>query len=146
MKPFKLQVVLDHRQRLVDQARQHLAKALQEEKKAVEALTQCRHQLDLVGAEYEIRQQQGMQAHEFMLYENQLNHQRQRLETLEQQVAQARQHSVTCRKALEEASRDKKLLEKVKEKQQHAEMKEQQRREMAEIDEIAIMFRDEDES
>ncbi|EAT15807.1 flagellar export protein FliJ [Desulfuromonas acetoxidans] len=146
MKPFKLQVVLEHRQRLVDQARQHLAKALQEEKKLVEAVTACRQQLDQVVQDYEQRQQQGMLAHEFMLYENQLNHQRERLERLEEQVVMARQHTLSCRKGLEEAGREKKLLEKVKEKQQQAEMKEQQRREMAEIDEIAILFRDEDES
>nr|WP_320050083.1 flagellar export protein FliJ [uncultured Desulfuromonas sp.] len=146
MKPFKLQVVLEHRQRLVDQARQHLAKALQEEKKVVDALAECRHQLDQVAKDYELRQQQGMLAHEFMLYENQLNHQRDRLERLQEQLTLARQHVVASRKALEEASREKKLLEKVKEKQQRAEIKEQQRREMAEIDEIAILFRDEDES
>ncbi|WP_321533214.1 flagellar export protein FliJ [uncultured Desulfuromonas sp.] len=146
MKPFKLQVVLDHRQRLVDQARQHLAKALQDETNAVDAVTECRQNLDQVAQEYEQRQQQGMLAHEFMLYENQLNHQRERLERLEEQVVMARQHTLTCRKALEEAGREKKLLEKVKEKQQRAEIKEQKRREMAEIDEIAIMFRDEDES
>jgi len=145
MKPFKLQVVLEHRQRLVDQARQHLAKALQEEKKAAESLEECRERFEVMGQEYERRQQQGMVAHEFMLYENQLNHLRDLLDSLEGQLVTARQHIVTCRKALEEASREKKLLEKVKEKQQRAEMKEQQRREMAEIDEIAILFRDEDE-
>jgi flagellar FliJ protein len=144
MKPFKLQVVLEHRQRLEDQARQHLAQALQDEKKVRDEIAHCRQRSEEVGQEYAQRQEQGMHAHEFMLYENQLHHQRERLERLEGQLRQAEQHVMACRRALGEASKEKKLLEKVKEKQQLAELKKEQRREMAEIDEVAILHRDED--
>lgn len=145
MKPFKLQVVLEHRQRLEDQARQALATAIQHELQARKDYDSHVAELAELTQEYEQRQLQGMHAHEFVLYENQLHYKRQALTSLEAKIAAAQKQVELCRKALGDAGREKKLLEKLKEKKELEQKQEMQRREMAQLDEVAIMFRDEDE-
>ncbi|MCD6526686.1 MAG: flagellar export protein FliJ [Desulfuromonas sp.] len=144
MKPFKLQVVLEHRQRLEDQARQGLANAVQQERQVVVEIAQHTQELAETSRDYEQRQLQGMDAREFILYENQLNHKRQLLIDLEKKLHTTQQQVLASRKALGDASRDKKLLEKLKEKKAIEEKQKLQRLEMAQLDEVAIMFRDED--
>lgn len=144
MKPFKLQVVLEHRQRLEDQARQALAEALGHKQQLKATLADEKQQLDLIHEDYEQRQRAGMHSHEFILYENRISHKRQRYLDLEKKLGDAQQRVVHCRQALTEACREKKLLETLKEKKRLEALKEEQRREMVQIDEVAIMFRSED--
>lgn len=141
MKSFKLQVVLDHRQRLEDQARQALAEAIQYEQATICKLNTETAELAEISCEYEERQIVGIQSHEFMLYENRIEHKRQVLRELDQQLGIARELVLQSRKKLGDASREKKLMEKLKEKKNLAIKKELHRKEMNEIDEIAIMFR-----
>lgn len=141
MKSFKLQVVLDHRQRLEDQARQALAEAIQYEQATIRRLSAETAEMSDICCEYEQRQIAGIQGYEFMLYENRIDHKRQVLRELDQQLGIARQLVVECREKLGDASREKKLMEKLKEKKALAVKKNLQRKEMGEIDEIAIMFR-----
>lgn len=144
MKSFKLQVVLEHRQRLEDQARQALAEAIQYEQGTICKLTAETAGLAELCCEYEERQIVGIQSHEFMLYENRIEHMRQVLIDLDQQLGIARELVLECRKKLGDASREKKLMEKLKEKKLLEVKKELHRKEMAQIDEVAIMFRKED--
>lgn len=144
MKPFKLQVVLEQRQRLVDQAQQTLAAALQHEREIMNRLTAETCDLADICRDYEDRQAVGMQSHEFALYENTINHSRHTLIELDKQLGDARDGVLQCREKLGAASRDKKLLEKLKEKKLEEVKKELNRLEMAQIDEVAIMFRTED--
>ena len=145
MKPFKLQVVLEHRQRLEDQARQSLAEAIQYEQATMRKLTDETADMAEISCEYEERQIVGIQSHEFMLYENRIEHKRQLLIELDQQLGLARELVLECRLKLADASREKKLMEKLKEKKNLEIKKELHRKEMAQIDEVAIMFRREDD-
>lgn len=145
MKSFKLQVVLEHRQRLEDQARQALAEAIQYEQGTILKLSAETAQLAEICREYEERQIVGIQSHEFMLYENRIDHKRQVLIDLDRQLGLARELVLECRKKLGDASREKKLMEKLKEKKILEIKKEFHRKEMAQIDEVAIMFRKEDD-
>jgi flagellar FliJ protein len=144
MKPFKLQVVLDHRQRLEDLAKQTLAEAIQNEQLLMSRMTDETGELTEICRSYEERQSIGMQGHEFMLYENRINHKRQLLINLDRQLEESRQQVQRMRQALAEASREKKLLEKLKEKKDEEIKHELNRQEMMQIDEVAIMHRNGD--
>ncbi len=141
MQKFKLQTVLDHRQRLEDRARQGLSSAIQYEHQIMSSLTDETAALAEICREYETRQQQGMHGHEFMLYENRISHKRQILKELDVQLGEARQRVVQAREELGEMSREKKLLEKLKEKKLAEIKQELHRQEMIQIDEVAIMFK-----
>ncbi|MBW2185812.1 MAG: flagellar export protein FliJ [Deltaproteobacteria bacterium] len=145
MKSFKLQVVLEHRQRLEDQARQALAEAIQYEQGTIRKLSAETAELAEIRCEYEERQVVGIQSYEFMLYENRIEHKRQVLIDLDRQLGLARELVLNSRQKLGDASREKKLMEKLKEKKNIEIKKELHRKEMAQIDEVAIMFRKEDD-
>ncbi|OEU73022.1 MAG: flagellar export protein FliJ [Desulfuromonadales bacterium C00003068] len=145
MKSFKLQVVLEHRQRLEDQARQALAEAIQYEQGTIRKLSAETAELAEIRCEYEERQVVGIQSYEFMLYENRIEHKRQVLIDLDRQLGLARELVLNARQKLGDASREKKLMEKLKEKKNIEIKKELHRKEMAQIDEVAIMFRKEDD-
>ncbi|MEA3465495.1 MAG: flagellar export protein FliJ [Thermodesulfobacteriota bacterium] len=144
MKEFKLQVVLEQRQRLEDQAQLTLAEALQHEREIMNRMTSETCEMSEICRDYEDRQAVGMQSHEFELYENRISHARQILNLLDQQLGEARNWVLQCREKLGEAGRDKKLLEKLKEKKLDERKKELNRREMKHVDEVAIMFRNGD--
>ncbi len=141
MKPFKLQAVLDHRQRLEDLARQALANAIARERQVMSELTDETGAMAKISGEYAQLQTKGMLIHEMQLYENRLEHQRQRLIELERALGEARNDVLRCRRELLEASKEKKLLEKLKDKSISQARSEELRREMIQIDEVAIMQR-----
>ncbi|OQY19098.1 MAG: flagellar export protein FliJ [Desulfobacteraceae bacterium 4572_35.1] len=145
MKSFKLQAVLDHRQRLEDLAQQTLAQAIQRERELMSCITDETASLAQICRSYEERQAEGMHAHEFMLYENRINHKRQKLQDLDRQLGESRQQVQESRQALATASQEKKLLEKLKEKKLDEVKRELQRQEMIQIDEVAIMHRNGEE-
>jgi len=144
MKSFKLQAVLDHRQRLEDLAQQSLAEAIQSERLLMSRMTDETGELTEICRSYEERQNAGMHGHEFVLYENRISHKRQVLQDLDRQLEESRKQVQRMREALAEASREKKLLEKLKEKKEDEIKRELVRLEMLQIDELAIMHRKED--
>jgi flagellar FliJ protein len=139
MKSFKLQVVLDHRQRLEDLAHQKLTGAVTREQEIAGRILDAREQLEALGLEYEERQSKGMLSHEFMLYENRIEHQRQYLTSLEWEHRKAQDFTRQCREELAEASKNKHLLAKLKEKRLAEIEQELKRKEMNELDEMTIL-------
>lgn len=144
MNSFKLQAVLDHRQRLEDIAQQALAQAIQQERELMSRLTDETAAMGIICGKYEQRQTEGMHAHEFALYENRISHKRAQLVDLDRQLGEARQQVQQARESLAAASKEKKLLEKLKEKKLDEITKELHRREMIQIDGVAIMNRNGD--
>jgi flagellar FliJ protein len=139
MKPFKLQVVLDHRQRLEDLAQQKLYKAVSEEQSIDARINKALEHLDSLSIEYEERQSRGMLSHEFMLYENRIEHQRHQLIRLEKEHKKAQDFVRQCREELADASKNKHLLAKLKEKKLAEIEQELKHKEMKEIDEMTIL-------
>ncbi|MBN2644261.1 MAG: flagellar export protein FliJ [Desulfuromonadaceae bacterium] len=146
MKPFKLQVVLDYRQRLEDQACLRYSQAQQQYDLLVLEQQEAQRLSEQLQQEYQVKQQQGMLGHEFLLYENRIHAQREQGQKLRYALKKAQDQVERCREELADASRNKKLLEKLKEKKQHEALLEELRKEMIHIDEMAIMFRNGDES
>lgn len=139
MKPFKLQVVLDHRQRLEDQAQQKLFQAVSAEQQVYARINAAQEHLESLSIEYEERQSKGMLSHEFMLYENRIEHQRQHLLELEVEHKRAQDFIHQCREELAEASKNKHLLAKLKEKKLAELEQEMKIQEMNELDEMTIL-------
>ncbi|MCA1797115.1 MAG: flagellar export protein FliJ [Desulfuromonadaceae bacterium] len=139
MKPFKLQVVLDHRQRLEDLAQQKLSKAMSEEQNICARINKAQEHIESLSVEYEERQRKGMLSHEFMLYENRIEHQRHNLTLLGWEHKKAQDFVHQCREELADASKNKHLLAKLKEKKLADIEQELKHKEMNELDEMTIL-------
>jgi len=140
MKKFKLEPVLTYRQILENQAQQKLAQALDREAALISEITRQEEELQALYAERDKRQQSGMAIHEMQLYENRISHQVQSLAEMVEQLDRLSRQVVASREALCDASRDKKLLEKVKEKHRMQQQAEMRRRESNLLDEVAVLF------
>jgi len=138
MKPFKLQAVLDYRQTLSNIAQQELCRTREEEKELIAKFKKKRQELDNLYADFAERQLAGITAHELILYENRCAHQAESLEFLEKKISTIRRRVAAQRQTLCETDRDKKLLERFKEKQMEACNLMLHRREVSQQDEINI--------
>ena len=138
MKPFKLQAVLDYRQTLSNIAQQDLCKTLEEEKGLILKLKKGRSELDKLYSDFARLQQDGITPHELLLYETRCSHKAGILAELEMKIGTLRRKIAAQRQALCETDRDKKVLEKLKEKQTYAYNLMLHRKEVSELDEIAI--------
>ncbi len=137
-KKFKLQSVLDYRSLREDLARQQLAGAVQRESELLTRLVREQESLEYLQADFDERQRQGMAPHEFALHSDHISYKVKVVaEALEEWEA-AREEVEERRRTLGEASQEKKLLEKVKERQLSEWDAEQRRREMVFLDEIAV--------
>lgn len=139
MKPFKLQVVLDHRQRLEDLAQQKLSGAVSEEQNIYVRINKAREEMESLSVEYEERQSKGMLSHEFMLYENRIEQQRQQLTRLGWEHKKAQDFVHQCREELADASKNKHLLAKLKERRLADIEQELKHKETNELDEMTIL-------
>jgi flagellar export protein FliJ len=137
MKPFKLQAVLDYRQTLSNIAQQDLCKTLEEEIGLTLKLQKLRLELDKLYSDFAQLQQDGITPHELLLYETRCSHKAGFLAELEAKRDALRRKITSQRQALCETDRDKKLIEKLKEKQTYADNLMLHRKETAELDEIA---------
>ncbi len=138
MGKFRLQQVLDYRQRLEDQARQQLADAMVREGEALSCVTRARELLEALREEFQQQQREGIPPQEFSLYLDHINLKVAEVARLVEDWEAAAGEVENRRQALCEASREKRLLEMVKEKQLLADRKEELRLENIFLDEIAV--------
>ncbi len=136
--PFKLQSVLNYRQRLEDQAQQVLARTLQHQVKLQEQIAQCRQQLDSCAAEVQRRQQEGLSIAELTMYEDQIRHLRQLQVRYHGQLKKLNDQIDRERAALLTAARERQVMEKLKEKQEAEYRRELDRKEREMLDEISL--------
>jgi flagellar FliJ protein len=139
-KKFKLQPVLNYRQTLEDAACQRLAQALEREAPIERQLTESRARLHCLCSELDDRQRTGIAVAELMLHAARIQQVAARLKELELELERLQREIAECRQALCAASRDKKLLEKLKEKVGEEQRQFQNRQETILLDEIALQF------
>mgnify|MGYP000136929037 CR=1 FL=1 len=137
---FKLQPVLNYRQTLEDQAKQDLGRSLQKEAELMEQIQVEEQDLGTLYRDLEALQQQGVSTDELLLYHHRISSKIEQLAHLADRMDRLRDQIVRKREALAEAARDKKLLEKLKEKKNLQFQQELKRRETAVLDEIAVQF------
>lgn len=140
MEPFQLQSVLNFRQILEDRAKQRLFEV---RKKVAHMEEEKDHQENLIqqlSKELEFKKQQGTSVQEIILYQNYIKLKQNQIEQLELDLKEAYREVLEKEKALLEASRDKKLFEKLKETQNKRYEQYIQFEETKELDEIAVLF------
>ncbi|BCA79110.1 flagellar export protein FliJ [Desulfuromonas sp. AOP6] len=144
MKTFKLESVLNYRRILENQAQQKLAEAFEREAALIAEINREEEELRRLYSEREKCQQVGMTVHEMQLYENRISHQVQQLAALVDAVEHCREAIAACREKLCEASREKKLMEKIKEKHLQEQHRVLNRLEAKNLDELAVIFHSKD--
>ncbi len=137
---FKLQPVLDYRQVLEDQAKQELARCLREEAELMELVRSEEDDLGRLYRELETRQQEGISCEALLLFQNRISHKIEQLAHLAGRMDRLQQKLARRRESFTAAARDKKLLEKLKEKKDLEFQQETKRRETIVLDEIAVQF------
>jgi len=138
MGKFKLQTVLDYRERLESLAQQEHAVAKQKESALLERLAEKRMELAKLHEEFEEQQQLGLSPQEFVLYSNHIDHTLTLLASLVEEWEAAREELECRRQALSKASQERKLLEKLKEKHLLEEQVLVRQKEAIQLDEIAV--------
>lgn len=142
MKPFdfQLQPVLRHREILEDKSRQDFAEALGRERQLQEQVEARRSELLALQEELRTRQSHGIAVQDLLLFEESIAHVGRRLSVLMREAEEARHEIDRRREALAEASRDRRLLEKLKEKKKEEHGREMARQETILLDEIALQL------
>ena len=142
MQPFKLHAVIKFRKQLEDTARQHLFTALKEEEAA-------RHELDQSAKElkqlYDLLQQekeQGTTVPKLIMIENRVELVQQQVAHHKEELKKKEEQTSRRRKTLLKASQDKKVIEKLQEKQDSAYRNYLNKKEIAMLDELAVLFHD----
>ena len=139
MKPFSMHAVLGYRRRLEDTARQQLHQALETEARLQEALIRIEAEKDELIEALSCDREQGTTVDRLLLYEY-------RLDLVKQQIVSRRsdleKHQVQVamkRQQLLKASKERKIMEKLQEQQNAAYKTFVEKKELAQIDEIAVL-------
>jgi len=139
VKPFTMHAVLKYRRQLEDSARQTLAQAMEIEARLQKMLQQTEKELTGLYADLQQDQEQGTTVDRLRLFDtridlvrNELEAQRTKLIEQQQQVAQRRQMLV-------KRSKDRKIIEKVRDQQNAAYARFLEKKEMTMLDEIAVL-------
>ncbi|HEB68228.1 MAG TPA: flagellar export protein FliJ [Desulfobulbus sp.] len=139
MKPFSMEPVLRYRQQLEDEARQKLFAAL---KKEEDIQTELRHTTDTLSALYAdltLERTRGTTVDRLLLFENRIVINQEQIDRLEGDLAKQKKVVERRRRHLLQTSKDKKALEKLKERQNLSYKKYKDKKEAAMLDEIAIL-------
>jgi len=140
MKPFSLDTVLSYRQRLEDIAKNNLAKARQAEQAIQAQLTEQRDSYAVLTAHIERVQQEGIGITELIHHEDHLTYIKDKISSLEKNLTKKRDQVARTRQELLGKSRDRQVMEKLKERQNSAWRQHLNKKEAAILDEIAIIF------
>lgn len=140
MKPFRLHTVLNYRQRIQDKAQERLVRAKEKEESVQLEMEREQERMREICHDFERRKSQGMSVREVLVCQNHIGHIRNRLAQLERDLQVARDEVASKEKELNRASKEKKLLEKLKEKQDHRYTQFLEDKEKKELDEIAVLF------
>jgi len=135
---FKLQTVLNYRQSLEDQAQQVLSTTLQRQSEFDLKLQQQQQNLYQYDRELKQRQQEGLTVAEMDLYESQIQHCRHLIKEIQSHLQQLEQQITLERTELLHAARERRVMEKLKDKQEAAYQQELSHQERVMLDEISL--------
>ncbi len=137
---FSLQVVLEHRRRLEDEARRVFFEAQAKVDQAVGVLNEYYAQVDRTRDEsLKLQKQGGAMAPTLVANENFVTGQKFRIEAQRMKIRDLKMEAEALQDALLEAAKEVKTLEKLKERQQEEYKKKMRKREANEIDEIVTL-------
>jgi flagellar FliJ protein len=137
MSEFRLQTVLRVRQQREDQAQQYLAQAQRQQQSLHAQMQAEQERLSTLHQEMRHLQAGGMDPQTLQLFEQCIQACRQCCRDLVKDVAQAEQNVQARQSELFEACRDKKVVEKLKDRQEERRLEEIRQADNALMDEIA---------
>ena len=144
MKPFALDTVLKHRQRLEDLAQHRFIEAQKMRDSTQIKLAEATESLALFIAESAQLQQQGIEITELIRHEERIGSQKQHLQAIKKNLAEKTQLVEKEQRNLLHRCKDRQILERLKESQNKAWQGYLNKREAAMLDEIATTRHDPD--
>ncbi len=142
MKPFSLTKVLKYRKQMEDAAALQLAHAQQQLQMAQRDLEKVENELTILITELDTIQEAGIGIEELLRYENRISWLKTERENRTAVFESALENVNTKRSIVLEKSKNKKVLEKLKKKQDLQWHKHQNKRENNILDEIAVFSHD----
>lgn len=139
MKPFSLDTVLKFRQQRVDKAATRLASAQLELQKVITTQKSINRELQEVAHRFEAQKKEGISPEDLILYQDRLEWLTQELERISSEVALKRQKVEVERNMVIARSREKTVLDKLKEKQNKAYREYREKKETNQLDEIGVL-------
>lgn len=142
MKPFSLETVLDYRKRLEDIAKNRLFEAQKAKRMVQERLTAEEQAYSELIETLDRRQFEGIDILDLIRYVDQIQFSQNRIVAIKKTLAEKNALVVEEREQLILRSKERKIMEKLKEKQNQAWREYLNKKEAALLDEIAIIFHD----
>lgn len=139
MKPFTMHAVLKYRRQLEDSARQGLYQALEVEARLQEMLFQAEEELTGLYTSLQLDKEQGTTVDRLVLFEHRIDLVKQQVETRRSDLEKQQVQVANKRQQLVNASKGRKIMEKLQEQQNAAFAKFLEKKELGMLDEIAVL-------
>lgn len=139
MKPFTLTAVLRYRQQLEDAAVTKMTQAQRHLENQERLFHTAQKEYQELLSALQLSQKGGMAIEEFLRYESRLNWLKQKQQKLAGEVDSAEKKVEQRRRIVVAKSRDKKVLEQLKARQNSAWQRYLDKKETAQLDEIAVL-------
>ena len=140
MRPFRLHTVLNYRKSLENRARERLTRAREEAEQLRQEINQRESLLQQICREFEAKKGQGTDVGQIMVYRNHQLRLRNEIAGIRRDLQAAEDRAARRERELIRASRDRKLLEKLKERQDQRYVQYLEEKEKKELDEIAVLY------
>jgi len=140
MGPFSLHTVLDYRGRLENLAQQKLMGAEQAARQLAERIAKAEAEITAATAELAEKQRQGISIREHISLAEGLDYRQRELAAMNEAMARRLKNVDSARGHLQQRSQEKKVMEKLKERQNAAWQLHLNKKEAASLDEIATLY------
>ena len=139
MKPFTMHAVLKYRQQLEDVARQRLYQAMEVEARLQEALLQIKEELSELYNNLQKDKEQGTTVDRLILFDHRIELVQEQAEHRQNELIKQQVQVANKRQQLVKASKDRKIMEKLREQQNAAYAHYLEKKETSMLDEIAVL-------
>ncbi len=139
MKPFTMHAVLKYRQQLEDVARQRLYQAMEEEARMQKALLQINEELTDLYSSLQRDKEQGTTVDRLILFDHRIEVVKEQAVLRQSELKKQQVQVANKRQQLVKASKDRKIMEKLREQQNAAYAQYLEKKETIMLDEIAVL-------
>lgn len=142
MKPFSLEAVLKYRKQREDKAATKLANALRSFQLSKSKLSSAVHEHSVLCTNLNSHQKIGMDVQEFIRYQNRLEWLNNHIAQLKEELQTKQREVNSTRKEVIARSRDRKVMEQLKDRQNKEYRDYLEKKETRQLDEIAVLSHD----
>jgi flagellar FliJ protein len=142
MKPFSMHAVLKYRKQLEDLARQRLNQALEEEARLQEELLQIQGELNELYHTQQQDREHGTTIDRLIMFDHRIELVKEQVINRQNDLEKQQVQTVKHRQQLVKTSKDKKIMEKIREQQNAAYAIYLEKKELIMLDEFAVLSHD----